>query len=318
MNLGIILTARCNASCVHCSKSYGPYRTEALSRAHILRLMDEAAAIRAGEPLAFDLTGGEPFLDFELLLDVVKHGKQLGARISCVTNAYWAVTDEMARGKLTNLVDAGLTSISISVSRFHQRFIPIQRVRRALETAGRLGIFTELKGAVTTKDLEAGGALHVWKATLDADKINIFPVLPRLRAGASLPDNEYYREPGLPRERCPGDIVCVYSDGIARSCCGPGVSGDFLALGNTTESSITEIDGRFRDGGKQRLLREHGPVHFAERAIASGLGHLLRDGYAGPCDLCGHIASTPALREHADHVSSAFEAHEAQTAHTLS
>jgi hypothetical protein len=313
LNLGIILTARCNASCTHCSKNYGPYRKEALSRATILRLMDEAAAIRDGDPLTFDLTGGEPFLDFELLLDVVAHGANLDAQISCVTNAYWAVTNEIAEEKLTKLLKAGLTSLSVSVSRFHQRFVPLRRARRALDIATRLGIATELKGAVTTPDLEAGGALSEWKESLDADKINIFPVLPRLREGATLPEDQYYREPGLPKQRCPGEVVCVYTDGIARSCCGPGVSGPFLALGDTKLTPLAEINRRFLQRGKQRLLREQGPIYFANHAIAAGLSYRLRDAYAGPCDLCSHISSDPELSKVADLVASHIDADEKST-----
>jgi hypothetical protein len=307
VNLGIILTARCNASCIHCSKSYGPYRSEGLSREHIFRLMDQAAGIEDGEPLWIDLTGGEPFLDFQLLLDVVTHGAQRGAQLSCVTNAYWAVTPEAAHDKLSQLLEAGLTTLGISVSRFHQQFVPLLRVRTALGAAAQLGIATELKGAVLTQDLKAGGVLEEWKAVLDADKINIFPILPSLREGASLPECDYYREPGLPTEPCPGDVVCVYSDGIARSCCGPGVSGPFLALGDTTDTSLTEIHQRFVARGKQRILREIGPIHFAKAAISAGLGHVLRNSYAGPCDLCGHVAADSRLRQIADQVSSAFE-----------
>jgi hypothetical protein len=270
--------------------------------------MDEAAAIRDDQPLAFDLTGGEPFLDFDLLLEVVAHGAKLDAEISCVTNAYWARTATVAEEKLNKLIVAGLTSLSISVSRFHQQFVPLHRAQLALECAARLGIPTELKGAVTNRDLEPGSALHEWQVVLDADKINIFPILPSLREGACLPESEYYREQGLPTQKCPGEVVCVYADGVARSCCGPGALGSFLALGDTTVTSLEEIHRQFLERGKQTILRELGPIHFAEHAIAAGLGHRLRDAYAGPCDLCGHISADTELRRVADLVASGIDA----------
>lgn len=45
MEMSILLTARCNASCGHCSTNCGPYRTESLSREQIFSLMDQAAAL---------------------------------------------------------------------------------------------------------------------------------------------------------------------------------------------------------------------------------------------------------------------------------
>jgi hypothetical protein len=307
MRLVIVLTARCNASCAHCAKSYGPQRTEHLSREEILRLMDEAAAIDDGKDLSFDLTGGEPFLDFELLVDVVAHGTQLGGEMRCVTNAFWARTDELANRKLTLLQQAGLAGLSVSVSRFHQRFVPLDRARRALVAAAELGMWTELKGAVTRSDLETGGALDTWKGTLAATCTSIFPVLPYLREAESLPEEEYYRERGLPMHRCPGDVVSVDFDGRARSCCTLNGSNTFLEIGDAHRMPLKAIHERFLQAGKQQILRESGPIEFARRAIATGLGHRLRKEYAGPCDLCLHIQSDPPLRQVAEDLATAVE-----------
>jgi Radical SAM superfamily len=303
MRLGIVLTARCNASCVHCSKSYGPYRTEQLGLDAIHRLMDQAAKIEDDVPLSFELTGGEPFVDFERLVSVVGHGARLGGTVTCVTNGFWARNDAEARTKLTTLRDAGLTLLAVSVSRFHQEFVPLQRVGRALAMAGELGIRTTLKGAVVKSDLVPGGALDTWKDVLDADRITIFPVLPYLRDDQVLPEEEYYRERGLPMHRCPGDAVCVDFDGVARSCCTMRADDDFLVIGDARREPLEEIYATFRNAGKQRILRESGPIEFARGAIAAGLGHHLKKAYAGPCDLCLHIQAEPQLRQVAEAMS---------------
>jgi organic radical activating enzyme len=307
MKLGLILGARCNASCVHCSESHGPYRAESLDRRTVIRLMNEAAAIDDGAPLYFLLTGGEPFLDFDLLVEVVAHGASLGGQVSCVTNAFWARTDELAKEKLSVMRDAGLTALAVSVSRFHQRFVPLHRVRRALEAAGELGIRTELKGAITNSDMKPHGALQQWKSVLDADRINIFPVLPYLRESAALPEDEYYRVRGLPTQACPGEVVTVGFDQVARSCCSPGSADDFLSIGDASAVPLAQINRRLGESGKQRILREHGPIYFANAAIGAGLGSRLRDAYAGPCDLCCHIRSDSELCRIAEAVSSSFD-----------
>lgn len=164
---------------------------------------------------------------------------------------------------------------------------------------------TELKGAVTHSDLEPGGLHAQWQAQLDADEINIFPIIPSLREGASLPDEEYYREPGLPTLRCPDEIVCIDSDGTAMSCCGQHPTSEFLAIGDIHAESLADIQRRFVEAGKQKILREQGPVAFARGAIDAGLGHLLRSSYAGPCDLCVHVGMNPQLRQLADEMSAA-------------
>jgi hypothetical protein len=309
MRLGFILTARCNAACTHCSKSFGPNRTEELSQADVFRLMNEAAAIEDHEPLCFDITGGEPFLNFEMLVAVVAHGAALGAEaISCVTNAFWARTDDIATGKLTRLKKAGLTLLGVSVSRFHQQFVPLHRAQRALKIAGNLGISTELKAAVIRSDLKPGGLVSQWKGGLQAEWINMFPVLPHLRREADLPEAEYYREPGLPSDKCPGEVVAVDFNGIARSCCSLGEEDSFLVVGDANRQPLRAIYDTFQNAGRQRILRERGPIAFAQGAIEAGLGHHLRKGYAGPCDLCLHIRTDPNLRQVAEEMATAANA----------
>ena len=307
MRLGIVLTARCNAACTHCSKSHGPYRTGGLDRATIFRLMDEAAAIEDGEPLAFDLTGGEPFLQFNHLAEVVAYGAHLGAQISCVTNGYWAHDDEVTRAKLTLLRDSGLVSMSVSVSRFHQEFIPLHRPRRAWAIATELGIRSGVKAAFLKSDLQPGGLLEDWRDSITAARFSVFPIMPYLREGACLPDDEYFRHRGLPFHRCPSRGPCVDYDGVARSCCTLVTGDPFLVIGHADQTPLRQIHERYLNAGKQRILRESGPVEFARGAIARGLGERLRQAYAGPCDLCMHIQSDPSLRAVADEMACAAD-----------
>ena len=307
MELGIVLGARCNAQCGHCADGYGPGRSEALPTQTILRLMDEAAAISAREALGFAITGGEPFARFETLVEIVSHGASLGGAVSCVTNGYWATTEALATARLSLLRHSGLTRLAVSVSRFHRQFVPLQRVRRALAAAAAVGIPTTLKGAVLKSDLEPGGALALWQQRLEADEVEIFPVLPYLRPGEALPDNDYYRWPGLPREPCPGELLTVDIDGTVRSCCSPGPPDEFLTVGHVP-TPLREIERHLHRSGRQRILRERGPIAFARAAIAAGLGDHLRGAYAGPCDLCVHIRTDPSLRRVAEEMAAALDA----------
>lgn len=304
MHIALVLTAKCTAKCGHCSASCGPQRTEALAPTHVQQVMEEAARINDGEALHFDITGGEPFMDFEQLCDTLAHARRLGGGVSCVTNAFWARSDAIALEKLRILRDLGLELLSVSVSRFHEEFVPLASVERALRAAKQLGIETELKGAVTRVDLEADGVVPRWREKLDADQVSIFPIIPHLRAGfPALPEADYYREPGLPTGKCPSEIITVQEDGIALSCCGQSPDTEFLRIGDTHREPLAVIHERFRHARRQKILRHCGPIAFARRAIDAGHGHLLRDAYAGPCDLCLHIGSVPELRQFADELS---------------
>ena len=78
-------------------------------------------------------TGGEPFLNFELLLKAVEFASELRIPSTFVeTNCYWCVNDEATREKLMLLKNKGLKGILISVNPFYLEYVPFDRTERAI------------------------------------------------------------------------------------------------------------------------------------------------------------------------------------------
>ncbi|MFA5941168.1 MAG: radical SAM protein [Sinimarinibacterium sp.] len=295
MKLGLIISNRCNARCTHCSTSCGPSRSDHLPDADIFELMNQAVRLAQNQLVEFLLSGGEPFLDLERLLHLVRHGHSLGAGVTCVTNGYWAASDAKARALLGAVREAGLNVLAVSTSRFHQQFVNKQRVERVLRLSREIGLPCALKYARTASDAESPDEVQHWATAAGAHTVQDFPIIPYLSAGASLPDDDYLRQPGLPEGGCPAALLTVREDGEAFMCPQPGAQNPLLALGNAQRTGLARIRSRHYLGGAQQLLRNHGPIHFAREIQARGLSHRLRAAYAGVCDLCAHIASDPEM-----------------------
>ncbi|HUR41584.1 MAG TPA: radical SAM protein [Verrucomicrobiae bacterium] len=295
MILALILGTRCNAACGHCSTSCGPTRTEVMAEETIVRLMGEAAAASTGEPLKFALSGGEPFLDLPMLLRVIAHGHRLGGEVTCVSNGYWATSPEKARSVLQSVKGAGLTKLGLSASRFHQEFVKLKRVERALAAGREVGLHCTVKYARPASDPLDEEAIRAWALAAGANEVQIFAVMPHLRAGLTLPEAEYERTEGIPTGTCPAAIFTVRENGDAFTCCTPGSDIPFFSLGNANEARFDELLDRYYAGGVQQILRDEGPIHFARAAAARGLANRLRPSYADVCDLCTHIANDPQL-----------------------
>jgi hypothetical protein len=76
-------------------------------------------------------TGGEPFLNFELLLKAVETAEELNIPSTFVeTNCFWCGSDEVTRDKLQRLKAAGLKGILISVNPFYAEYVPFARTER--------------------------------------------------------------------------------------------------------------------------------------------------------------------------------------------
>src|SRR5438046_36950 len=103
--IGLLLTLRCNATCAHCCFHSSPARTDCMSEEEALSYVEQAARIPGIRGIS--VTGGEPFVEYELLHSVISTARQNGLRSRVVTNGYWAATPQRALKKLKRLVDAG-------------------------------------------------------------------------------------------------------------------------------------------------------------------------------------------------------------------
>ena len=144
---GIFLTYKCNSQCKHCMYACSPrLRADWISRGDAEKILRNLSRIfkkrypegyeEVGVNLGLHFTGGEPFLNFDLLLDLVRIADKLRMPSMFVeTNCFWAINDETTRDKLRLLKEAGLHGILISVNPFILEYVPFERTLRAIRIA---------------------------------------------------------------------------------------------------------------------------------------------------------------------------------------
>jgi hypothetical protein len=86
------------------------------------------------------ITGGECFLLGNDLDNIIAYSTKKGLSSRVVTNAYWAGTPDIAKKRLHDLVDAGLTEINFSTGDDHQKFVRFENIVNAVVAAHELGI----------------------------------------------------------------------------------------------------------------------------------------------------------------------------------
>jgi len=140
---GIILSYKCNSECRHCMYACSPkWRDDWIDVRDLQEVLTQLAAKlnkryhrgfkRIGINYGLHFTGGEPFLNFELLLMGVKMASELMIPATFVeTNCSWCVNNEVTREKLMRLKDAGLDGVLISVNPFILEHVPFERTERA-------------------------------------------------------------------------------------------------------------------------------------------------------------------------------------------
>ncbi len=146
---GLLLSYKCSSGCKHCMYACSPkWDADWLSEEDLQNYLSQLAGrIRPGPlgPDSVDLnsglhfTGGEPFLNFDLLLRATEIAHELGIPSTFVeTNCDWCVNDQSTEDKLMQLKQAGLDGIMISVNPFLLEHVPFERTERAVRISRKV------------------------------------------------------------------------------------------------------------------------------------------------------------------------------------
>jgi len=135
---GIMLSYKCTSTCRHCLYRCSPYRPdEWLS----LEIAENIFQTLKKEPdlRGVHIAGGEPTMKWPLLLDILRLARRMDIPVEYMeTNASWCKSRNDTVKKMKELKDAGLNSILISVSMFHNEFVPFSSTRNCFEVASEV------------------------------------------------------------------------------------------------------------------------------------------------------------------------------------
>lgn len=152
-SFGLMLSFRCDARCQFCAYNAGKHWNDwielDLARDVLVGVKElwEREGIDGMRPNTIwyerrahnkregiHVTGGEPFLDFERTLAMVRLICELGLHLQFVqTNGLWVESEEVARDKYEQLKEAGATGIYFSRTPFHAEFVPNRNLRIGIE-----------------------------------------------------------------------------------------------------------------------------------------------------------------------------------------
>ena len=143
---GILLSYKCTSECKHCMYACSPRWTDDwISEADLHKVLTQLSGRIRGSPLSngrigvnygLHFTGGEPFLNYDLLVKAIRIAHDVRIPSTFVeTNGFWCTDDLGTRAKLTELRHAGLRGILVSVNPFILEQVPFERTERAARIA---------------------------------------------------------------------------------------------------------------------------------------------------------------------------------------
>ncbi len=146
---GLILSYKCSAACRHCMYACSPqWDGDWIGQEELEEGLAQLASTIRPSPAGpegislnqgLHFTGGEPFLNYELLRRAVEIADALDIPSTFVeTNGFWCRDDEEVEDRLRRLQGAGLRGILISVNPFYAEYVPFERTERCVRVSQRV------------------------------------------------------------------------------------------------------------------------------------------------------------------------------------
>ncbi len=291
---GLLLTYKCNCSCEFCYYNCSPQKDGLMSKDIFINSWQSLKAI-AGVFAKIHITGGEPFLYFDYLCELLEAAKirNLGKVDTIETNGFWADNKTDTENKLKILDKLGMHRLKISCDPFHQEFVDIELVKQlakvSKELLGPERVLVRwekyLDNPVNIKNLSEEEKLKVFLTSLKdypcrftgkaAGKLAEFAA----DKSIELLKNKNCKKSYLDSK---GIHIDPYGNVFSGTCSG-------IAIGNVTQQPLEQIWRQFHPSNNKIIenLFNFGPSGLQQEAV--NLGYKKLDLYASKCHLCFNI-----------------------------
>ena len=281
--LGFTIHRKCSASCKMCCFESTPGCKEKLDTDSIKKYI--LSTKENTELAAISFTGGEPFLEYDILKDLIAFTSSNGKMPTCITNGYWASEYDITLEKLKELKTLGLKRLNVSYDNFHKEYVRIGNIINILNAAKYLGIPTFL-GMVRSKNDNVGILIDELGDSLTNVNIQIYSCFPVGGAKKVLDESDYIRNIKSEHLSCPyNGYLAVSYDGKIYPCCSQLVVDTELFVGNYSDVDYANTLKKIKNNGILYILRNYGLDFFIDVAKKE-LSIDVPGFVTSPCELC--------------------------------
>lgn len=279
--LGIMMHNRCTANCDICSVECSPHCNEELSCDDMEKFIDSCVETSIK---TVSMTGGEPFIRYEVLKELISHCKDKGFTPTTVTNGFWATSYEVTYAKLKELQNLGLARLNVSYDHYHAKYVDIDNIRRIVKACNSLNLPYEI-AIIKCKGEKIGDIVDSFESDPGVVNFLTAPCEPVGNAKRRLNDDLFERNIKPEHLRCRyNGIIAVYFDGSIYPCCSHYIFGSKLKIGDIRKIGMPEVLYKIRNNGLLYILRNYGFDSFLHMSRAMGMA--LPDRVSNPCEVC--------------------------------
>lgn len=291
-SFALLLTTQCNEWCKVCY--YGPegHFPSSMTERDAINYIDQVAPMIDHFPgRRLEVLGGEPFVELDPLLYIVRHAVDMGFRTEVSTNGFWATDLSATKGIVSKLREAGARMLVIVTDSYHLEFVSLGNIRNLVDALRDSGLIVNIVYRVTKRDTIPFDLLELRSVNSAISEVIFQPWLP-IGPPDPIDSDVFAIERGLPPPMpCRSKVRFVVSPSGDVYPCLAGIFAPALKLGNAKQESLSRILEYSEHNDQLRNLAKLGPMGLISRDDRRKLEKVAANLYTDNCWLCQHLLS---------------------------
>lgn len=290
VNLG----AKCNASCAHCCFTCSPQLDTTMGKDYLIKLVTELSNSNEVETISF--TGGEIFLDYPFLKELMSIVKKQDKHITLISNGFWGVNSKRVIEYFLDMIKYGVTALTISHDDFHAEYIQTKYVANILRHSKRFPQIRVVLNMAVTKSKMSDSILSELDDSILGIQVTKFPMISVGRA-ENFEQEEFHEIYSLENPEqlfCPGYEPVYHFDGEIYPCCSPGVFATKLSLKEDEIQSFERTIEKMNSNLLLYIIRKEGFGWFLDIASKNEeFSHIsIKQKFSSICSICKTLFSS--------------------------
>lgn len=297
MRITTQITWRCDIRCAHCNQEHLKVDlNDDLFELFLTWILVNVGLDEIG------ITGGEPFLKKDTIENISRFANEHSLPFSIITNGRWANKYDDIHKQLSKLQDMGLSLVTISTDKYHQKYVPIENLLNILAVCKELDIQTHIYSTLDYANLRENTETMEALAYITQEHPNVeissrysipvgYSLLNRINTNSGFEISEL-------NLTCPQrNQMTVWPNGDVLPCCTAGTHKN-LAIGNILVNTPQEIYEEYQVNKILNLIRDYGVGALVSALSKTQRKEISSKKYISACHLCMEINSNLACRNH--------------------
>lgn len=236
--VNILISNNCNIDCDFCCMDYNKPK-KVIDRDLCVDFIKQLEEVQDIKYIGF--SGGEVFLHFKLLNELIIEARKVVKNISIISNCFWAESYEVAIEKLAFLQNIGLTHITISYDDNHAKHVDREKIFNVLKACKKLRLTASIQ-SIILKDSKNSCLLDSLLPHILNVPIQISPCFEIGNAKNRISKDQFILNNTKRGLFCAKNgTLMIDEDGKVNPCCSPYADMLDFNLGNITDCTAEEI-----------------------------------------------------------------------------